>query len=160
MNVVQVPDGSAYGIGGNSSGLFDVAQKTAVAYDPAADTWTTMAAQSQRRAYHSTAILLPDGRIMSAGDNGADVTPPLPAAKTGTSAFGKAMPHTAAATAMTPASTRKNDGPPVVSTILGTAPMNRMANTPNARPTIANSLCAAPLRPTRRLGAAVSRARR
>ena len=70
MNVVQVPDGSAYGIGGNSSGLFDAGQRTALAYNPASDTWTSMAVQSQRRAYHSTAILLPDGRIMSAGDNG------------------------------------------------------------------------------------------
>jgi hypothetical protein len=70
MNVVQVPDGSAYGIGGNSSGLFDAGQRTTMAYNPASDTWTDMAVQSQRRAYHSTAILLPDGRIMSAGDNG------------------------------------------------------------------------------------------
>jgi len=30
-----------------------------------------MASQTARRAYHSTAILLPDGRIMSAGDTGA-----------------------------------------------------------------------------------------
>jgi hypothetical protein len=70
MNVVQVPDGSAYGIGGNSSGLFDGGQRTALSYNPTADTWTNMAVQTQRRAYHSTAILLPDGRIMSAGDNG------------------------------------------------------------------------------------------
>ena len=71
MNVVQVPDGSAYGIGGNS---------------PASMTWGGLRrwrtarrripgprwrSSRQRRAYHSTAILLPDGRIMSAGDNGA-----------------------------------------------------------------------------------------
>ena len=30
-----------------------------------------MAVQTTRRAYHSTAVLLPDGRIMSAGDTGA-----------------------------------------------------------------------------------------
>jgi hypothetical protein len=71
MNVVQVPDGSAFGIGGNSSGLYDLAQQETMAYDPKADTWTNMAAQTARRAYHSTAILLPDGRIMSAGDTGA-----------------------------------------------------------------------------------------
>jgi hypothetical protein len=40
-------------------------------YDPTTDTWTNMAVQTPRRAYHSTAVLLPDGRIMSAGDTGA-----------------------------------------------------------------------------------------
>jgi hypothetical protein len=29
-----------------------------------------MATQQYRRAYHSTALLLPDGRVLSAGDNG------------------------------------------------------------------------------------------
>jgi Domain of unknown function (DUF1929)/Kelch motif len=71
MNVVQVPDGSAYGIGGNSSGLYNVGQFQTMRYDPSADTWTNMAVQSPRRGYHSTAVLLPDGRIMSAGDTGA-----------------------------------------------------------------------------------------
>jgi hypothetical protein len=71
MNVVQVPDGSAYGIGGNSSGLYNVGQYQTMKYDPATDTWTNMAVQSPRRGYHSTAVLLPDGRIMSAGDTGA-----------------------------------------------------------------------------------------
>ena len=70
MNVVQVPDGSAFGIGGNSSGLYAQEQKQTMAYDPATDTWTNMAIQGPRRAYHSTALLLPDGRIMSAGDPG------------------------------------------------------------------------------------------
>ena len=71
MNVVQVPDGSAYGIGGNSSQLYDVGQFQTMKYDPTNDTWTNMAVQTPRRAYHSTALLLPDGRIMSAGDTGA-----------------------------------------------------------------------------------------
>ncbi len=34
MNVVQVPDGSAYGIGGNSSGLYNVGQFQTMKYDP------------------------------------------------------------------------------------------------------------------------------
>jgi hypothetical protein len=71
MNVVQVPDGSAYGIGGNSSGLYNVGQFQTMKYDPANDSWTNMAVQTPRRGYHSTALLLPDGRIMSAGDTGA-----------------------------------------------------------------------------------------
>jgi hypothetical protein len=71
MNVVQLPDGSAIAIGGNSSALYDAGQPQTMAYDPGTDTWTNMAVQTVRRAYHSTAILLPDGRIMSAGDGGA-----------------------------------------------------------------------------------------
>ncbi len=70
MNVVQVPDGSAYGIGGNSVRKRLSPRRQTMRYDPATDTWTNMAVQSLRRAYHSTALLLPDGRIMSAGDNG------------------------------------------------------------------------------------------
>ena len=71
MNVVQTPDGSAFGIGGNSSGLYGIGQLRTMAYDPDTDTWTNMATQTYRRAYHSTALLLPDGRIMSAGDTGS-----------------------------------------------------------------------------------------
>jgi hypothetical protein len=71
MNVVQVPDGSAFAIGGNSSALYGQGQLQTMAFDPDTATWTNMAAQTYRRAYHSTAILLPDGRIMSAGDTGA-----------------------------------------------------------------------------------------
>jgi hypothetical protein len=71
MNVVQVPDGSAFAIGGNSSDLYAQGQLQTMAYDPRTSTWTNMATQTYRRAYHSTAILLPDGRIMSAGDTGA-----------------------------------------------------------------------------------------
>ncbi|HET7432713.1 MAG TPA: galactose oxidase early set domain-containing protein [Nocardioides sp.] len=71
MNIVQVPDGSAFGIGGNASGLYDVGEYQTLHFDPATQTWSNMAVQSVRRGYHSTAVLLPDGRIMSAGDTGA-----------------------------------------------------------------------------------------
>ena len=70
MNVVQVPDGSAYGIGGNGIKLFEEPRTQTMFYSPATDTWTNLLVQPIRRAYHSTAILLPDGRIMSAGDDG------------------------------------------------------------------------------------------
>ena len=36
-------------------------------WDPATGTWTTMASLTKIRAYHSTAVLLPDGRVLSAG---------------------------------------------------------------------------------------------
>jgi len=71
VNLVQVPDGSAIAIGGNSSGLYNTGQTQTMSFDPGTGTWTNLAVQSVRRAYHSTALLLPDGRIMSAGDTGA-----------------------------------------------------------------------------------------
>jgi hypothetical protein len=36
-------------------------------WNPATNQWTTLAAQRQTRQYHSTATLLPDGRVVSAG---------------------------------------------------------------------------------------------
>lgn len=69
MNVVQVPDGSAYGIGGNGAGLFEAPDLTTLHFNPATGRWASAAVEKVRRAYHSTALLLPDGRIMAAGDN-------------------------------------------------------------------------------------------
>ena len=71
MNVVQVPDGSAYAIGGNAEGFLKAPRRRTMHYDPATRRWRNLAVQAPRRAYHSTAVLLPDGRIMSAGDNKA-----------------------------------------------------------------------------------------
>jgi hypothetical protein len=39
-------------------------------WDPATGTWTTMASLTKYRGYHSTALLLPDGRVLSAGGVG------------------------------------------------------------------------------------------
>ena len=36
-------------------------------WDPATEAWTTLASMRVKRVYHSTAILLPDGRVLSAG---------------------------------------------------------------------------------------------
>jgi hypothetical protein len=56
---------------GNSSGAglvdLNAGVYAAERWNPATGTWTTMAAQSQTRQYHSTALLLPDGRVLSAG---------------------------------------------------------------------------------------------
>ncbi|HSI31701.1 MAG TPA: galactose oxidase-like domain-containing protein, partial [Miltoncostaeaceae bacterium] len=69
-NSVLTPDGAVITIGGNLEENYISPQKEALRYDPAANTWTPMAAQAEERGYHSTALLLPDGRIMSAGDDG------------------------------------------------------------------------------------------
>ncbi len=67
MNLVILPDGTMLGVGGTNGDT--VATKRTMLYDPAADTWTGLATQTEERGYHSTALLLPDGRVLSAGDN-------------------------------------------------------------------------------------------
>jgi len=38
-------------------------------YNPATNTWTVDAAQAVPRVYHSVALLIPDGRVVTAGGN-------------------------------------------------------------------------------------------
>jgi len=66
MNLVYLPDGSMLGVGGAN---FDGKQAQSLLYDPVANTWTGLVSQTEERGYHSTALLLPDGRVLSAGDN-------------------------------------------------------------------------------------------
>ncbi|MBA2558804.1 MAG: DUF1929 domain-containing protein [Propionibacteriales bacterium] len=70
MSEVLLPDRTVLGIGGNSKGNFELPKYSALRYDPAINSWVRLAAQVKRRAYHSSAVLLPDGRVLSAGDTG------------------------------------------------------------------------------------------
>ncbi len=68
LNAVLLPDGTVLAVGGNrGTANYDDPVLAAELYDPASGTWTEMAAQQAPRAYHSTALLLPDGRVLSAG---------------------------------------------------------------------------------------------
>lgn len=73
LNGVLLPTGEVVAVGG---GLYDnvvahgqpnVAVLPAELYDPADGTWSTLAEMTVERMYHSTAILLPDGRILAGG---------------------------------------------------------------------------------------------
>jgi Domain of unknown function (DUF1929)/Glyoxal oxidase N-terminus len=66
-NLVLLGDGTVLAVGGGTTMGPSGAVKNAELYDPASGSWTTMAAQSATRTYHSTALLLPDGRVLSAG---------------------------------------------------------------------------------------------
>ncbi|HKY31063.1 MAG TPA: galactose oxidase-like domain-containing protein [Candidatus Polarisedimenticolia bacterium] len=66
---VILPDGKVLVAGGTSDE--DVtAVYPAEIYDPAANAWTVVASMRTRRGYHSSAALLPDGRVLWAGSNG------------------------------------------------------------------------------------------
>ena len=69
-NSVLTADGAIITIGGNGLNNYEEPRYNALRYDPAADTWSQLAPQLEERGYHSTALLLPDGRIVSAGDDG------------------------------------------------------------------------------------------
>ena len=70
MNMTVLPDGKVLATGGTSSAGFSNATSSVLAaemWDPATGQWSTMASMQLARLYHSTALLLPDGRILSAG---------------------------------------------------------------------------------------------
>jgi hypothetical protein len=68
-NAVLLPDGDALVVGGGGQGKFDRPVKSAELFDVESETWRSLAAQTAGRMYHSTTVLLPDGRVLSAGQN-------------------------------------------------------------------------------------------
>lgn len=78
FNTVVLPDRSLVAIGGSNGtseaeGLYatwpDNRSRQVDIRDPATGTWRLGPAQQEDRAYHSTAVLLPDGRVLSGGDD-------------------------------------------------------------------------------------------
>lgn len=71
-NAVVLPDGKVFIVGGSSGSGFDDSTHPVLPtemWDPATGKFTVMASIAVYRGYHSTAILLPDGRVLSAGGN-------------------------------------------------------------------------------------------
>ncbi len=70
-NLTVLADGTVLATGGNSSGAALVDLNAGVypaeQWNPATGQWRTLAAMQITRQYHSTALLLPDGRVLSAG---------------------------------------------------------------------------------------------
>jgi hypothetical protein len=70
-NLTVLADGTVLATGGNSSGagLVDLNNGVypAEQWNPATGQWKTLAAMQVTRQYHSTALLLPDGRVLSSG---------------------------------------------------------------------------------------------
>jgi hypothetical protein len=68
-NLVVLADGSVLAVGGSTDLSLTSATGTLPAelWDPVTESWRTMASMRDRRNYHSTALLLPDGRVLAAG---------------------------------------------------------------------------------------------
>jgi Domain of unknown function (DUF4082)/Galactose oxidase-like, Early set domain/Divergent InlB B-repeat domain/Kelch motif len=73
LNAVLLPDGKVLVTGGTSGpGFNDTTSPVFAAemWDPVTELWTLMASATIPRLYHSAALLLPDGRVLSTGGNG------------------------------------------------------------------------------------------
>jgi hypothetical protein len=73
-NLTILPDGNLLVTGGSAGSECETCASTAPVtvaemWNPATNTWTTMASAPTYRGYHSIALLLPDGRVLSAGGN-------------------------------------------------------------------------------------------
>ena len=73
MNATMLPDGKILATGGTSGPGFNNEGTPVFAaelWDPATEAWSTMAAGTVPRLYHSAAVLLPDARVLVTGGNG------------------------------------------------------------------------------------------
>ena len=77
LNATLLPTGEVLVTGGSSATAFNnvsQAVRAAEIWNPATGIWTTMASNAIRRTYHSTSLLLPDGRVLHTGSgDGADM---------------------------------------------------------------------------------------
>src|SRR5262249_47237675 len=70
INATLLANGQVLVTGGTSGPGFNNPNTPVFAaelWDPWTETWATMASNRRHRRYHSTALLLPDGRVLSAG---------------------------------------------------------------------------------------------
>jgi hypothetical protein len=70
LNLVLLPDRTVLASGGSlQQESAPLARLQSELFDPTTNTWRLMATAAVTRLYHSTALLLPDGRVVAAGGN-------------------------------------------------------------------------------------------
>ncbi|HEX2268959.1 MAG TPA: galactose oxidase-like domain-containing protein, partial [Pyrinomonadaceae bacterium] len=70
LDLTILPDGKVLATGGSSGTGFDDPTNPVFAaeiWDPASEQWSTMASNTRYHGYHSNALLLPDGRVLTTG---------------------------------------------------------------------------------------------
>lgn len=75
--LTMLPDGKVLAVGGGTNlDQENVAggERSTEEWDPATGTWTALAPADAPRVYHSTSVLLPDGRVLVAGGGNAEST--------------------------------------------------------------------------------------
>jgi galactose oxidase len=74
LNLTVLPTGEVLatgGVAGTASNDLSTAVHAAEIWNPTTEQWTTLASNTVPRGYHSTSLLLPDGRVLHAGSGGA-----------------------------------------------------------------------------------------
>jgi hypothetical protein len=77
LNATMLPTGQVLVTGGTSGTVFNDESRAVHAaelWDPVTGKWTTLASNSVVRVYHSTSLLLPDGRVLHTGSGDAAAT--------------------------------------------------------------------------------------
>ena len=72
VTALTLADGTILVVGGQTGGVWNHNMKPVLIpeiFDPATLKWTEMAPMKIQRHYHSTAILLPDGRVLATGSH-------------------------------------------------------------------------------------------
>ena len=74
LNLTVLPTGEVLATGGSSGTTFNdltKAVRAAEIWNPSTGVWTLLASNAVNRVYHSTSLLLPDGRVLHTGSGGA-----------------------------------------------------------------------------------------
>lgn len=71
-NAVLLADGTVLVVGGERNRVTEEPALDPELFDPATESWRTMATQGLPRGHHAAAVLLPDGRVLSAGGHHGD----------------------------------------------------------------------------------------
>ncbi len=82
LNATMLPTGEVLVTSGTRGTSFDepgLAVHVAEIWNPTTGAWRQVASNSVNRSYHSTSLLMPDGRVLHAGSGNATMTNGLPA---------------------------------------------------------------------------------